>query len=441
MHFLKCPSWKIHLIPSNGWRVSSCVKVEYLKVLNTGLSSKEVIEDENKYLVGTYARTPLVLTSGKGCELFDIDGKEYLDLTSGIAVNALGHGDVDWVEALVKQANTLSHVSNIYYSLPQIELAKRLVTNSFADRVFFTNSGTEATEAAIKFARKFQRTLHSGDQKPPFEFIAYSNCFHGRTMGALALTYKEHYRIPFEPVMPGVHFLEYGDTEASVKLIQSGKIAAVFVEPIQGEGGIYRAKKQFLQSLRDACDQTGALLVYDEVQCGLGRTGHLWAHEPYGVYPDIMTLAKPLAGGLPIGAVLVKEKVSDAINFGDHGSTFAGSPLVCHAATVTFDKISDPSFLASVSKKGKYFKELLVEKLGSNPHVKEVRGAGLIIGIELDVSASALVDACRESGLLVLTAGKGNVVRIVPPLIISEEELNLAAEILADCMPVLGDSN
>lgn len=397
----------------------------------------EVIADEKKFIVGTYARQPVVLSSGKGCILYDVDGKEYLDLSSGIAVNALGHGDPDWLRAVAQQAEVLTHVSNVYYSVPQVELAKKLVASSFADRVFFCNSGTEANEAAIKFARKFQRFSHPDVKDPPVEFIAFSNCFHGRTMGAVALTSKEQYRLPFEPVMPGVTFLEYGDAQAAVELIQTGKIAAVFVEPVQGEGGIYSASKEFLQSLRTACDNAGSLLVYDEVQCGLGRTGYLWAHEAYGVYPDLMSLAKPLAGGLPIGAVLTTERVAAAINFGDHGSTFAGNPLVCSAGIAVLEKISNPSFLASVSDKGQYFKDLLTKKLQGNTHVREIRGIGLIIGVELDLPASPLIEACQQAGLLVLTAGKGNVVRIVPPLIISKEELNQAAEILANCFPVL----
>ncbi|KAA8541960.1 hypothetical protein F0562_023112 [Nyssa sinensis] len=399
------------------------------------------MEAEGTVLVGTYARTPVVLSSGKGCKLFDVEGREYLDMTSGIAVNALGHGDPDWVKAVMEQANTLTHVSNVFYSIPQVELAKRLVACSFADRVFFSNSGTEANEAAIKFARKFQRFSNPDNKRPPMEFISFTNSFHGRTMGAVALTSKEQYRSPFEPVMPGVTFLEYGNIQASRELIQSGKIAAVFVEPIQGEGGIHSATKEFLQSLRSACDDAGSLLVFDEVQCGLGRTGYLWAHEAYGVFPDIMTLAKPLAGGLPIGAVLVTERIAAAIKFGDHGSTFAGAPLVCNAAIAVLDKISKPSFLAAVSKKGQYFKEMLMQKLGGNSHVRELRGLGLIIGIELDVSASPFVDACRNSGLLILTAGKGNVVRLVPPLIISEQELACAAEILLKCLPVLDEGN
>lgn len=429
---------------SNGGRAIACVKVG-VQAPGSGDSgkmgfrgaSKEVMEAEGRLMVGTYARAPVVISHGEGCKLYDAEGREYLDMTAGIAVNALGHGDPDWLKAVVEQANTLTHVSNMFYSIPQVELAERLVSCSFADRVFFSNSGTEANEAAIKFARKFQRFWHPDQKQLATEFISFSNSFHGRTMGSLALTSKEYYRSPFEPVMPGVTFLEYGNIHAARELIQSGKIAAVFVEPIQGEGGIYSATKEFLQSLRSACDDAGSLLVFDEVQCGLGRTGYLWAHESYGIFPDIMTLAKPLAGGLPIGAVLVTERVASAIKYGDHGSTFAGGPLVCKVAVAVLDKISKPTFLDSVSKKGQYFKELLMQKLGGNPHVREVRGLGLIVGIELDVPASPLVDACRNSGLLILTAGKGNVIRIVPPLIISEEELELAAEILLKCLPVL----
>lgn len=398
---------------------------------------KSMMEMEGRVLVGTYARTPVVLASGKGCKLYDAEGREYLDMSSGIAVNALGHGDPDWVKAVVEQANTLTHVSNLYYSIPQVELAKRLVDCSFADRVFFANSGTEANEAAIKFARKFQRHTQPDETQLRTEFISFTNSFHGRTMGALALTSKEQYRSPFEPVMPGVTFVEYGNIQATKKLMEHGKTAAVFVEPIQGEGGIYSATREFLQFLRSSCDEVGALLVFDEVQCGLGRTGYLWAHEAYGVHPDIMTLAKPLAGGLPIGAALVTEKVASTIKSGDHGSTFAGSPLVCKAALAVLNKISDPSFLANVSNKGQTFIELLKQKLEWSPHIKEVRGLGLIIGIELDVSASRLVDVCRDLGLLVLTAGKGNVVRLVPPLIITEQELERAAAIIFQALPVL----
>ncbi|XP_057953388.1 acetylornithine aminotransferase, mitochondrial-like isoform X2 [Malania oleifera] len=444
-HSIKLKSGGAFPGPFGGRRVVNCVNVDVkaseLGKLEAGRVTKEVMEAEGRVLVGTYARSPVVLSSGKGCKLYDCEGKEYLDMTAGIAVNALGHGDPDWLRAVTEQANVLTHVSNVYYSIPQVELAKRLIACSFADRVFFTNSGTEANEAAIKFARKFQRFSQPDGKQLPTEFISFKNSFHGRTMGALALTSKEHYRSPFEPIMPGVTFLEYGNIKAATELIQCGKIAAVFVEPIQGEGGVYSATKEFLQSLRTACDDAGSLLVFDEVQCGLGRTGCLWAHEAYAILPDMMTLAKPLAGGLPIGAVLVTERVAAAINSGDHGSTFAGGPLVCNAAIAVLDKISNPAFLASVSEKGQYLKDMLTRKLGGNSHVRKVRGRGLIIGIELDVPASPLVDACRKSGLLILTAGEGNIVRLVPPLIISEQELDHAVEILSECLPVLDENN
>ncbi|KAI3862314.1 hypothetical protein MKW92_024567 [Papaver armeniacum] len=398
--------------------------------------SKELMAAEANLLVGTYNRAGVVIASGKGCTLYDVEGKEYLDMASGIAVNALGHGDEDWVNAVTQQANILTHVSNVYYSVPQLELAKRLVDGSFADRVFFSNSGTEANEAAIKFARKYQRFSHPDEKQPATEFISFTNSFHGRTMGALALTSKEQYRLPFEPVMPGVSFLDYGNIEAAKEAIVRGKTAAVFVEPIQEKEAYTVQQKNFCSH----CVMHVMLLEPSGVQCGLGRTGYLWAHEIYGVFPDIMTLAKPLAGGLPIGAVLMTNKVASAINYGDHGSTFAGSPLVCNAAVAVFDKVTKPGFLASVTKKGEYLKELLSQKLGGNKHVKEIRGTGLIVGVELDVSASPLVDACRNSGLLILTAGKGNVVRIVPPLVISEQELELGVNIMSKCMSSIDES-
>ncbi|PQP96515.1 acetylornithine aminotransferase mitochondrial [Prunus yedoensis var. nudiflora] len=448
LHLLKPPIFagaRSTRAPANAAAPRACLSVDVRAADQSkpgvAVGSQEVMEAEGRVLVGTYKRPPVVLYSGKGCKLYDPEGREYLDLYSGIAVNALGHGDPDWIRAVTEQARTLTHVSNAYYSIPQVELAKRLVACSFADRVFFSNSGTEANEAAIKFARKFQRFSFPEKKEPATEFISFTNSFHGRTMGAVALTSKEHYRSPFEPVMPGVTFLEYGDIQAATKLIHSGKIAAVFLEPLQGEGGILSPTKEFLQSLRGACDDSGSLLVFDEVQCGLGRTGYLWAHEAYGVFPDIMTLAKPLAGGLPIGAVLVTEKVAASIKYGEHGSTFAGGPLICNAALSVLNKISKTEFLSSVSNKGQYFKELLTKKLGKNPHVREVRGSGLIVGVELDVSASPLVDACRNLGLLIITAGKGNVLRLVPPLIISKQELEHAAEVLLECLPVLDGSN
>ncbi|KAG0568924.1 hypothetical protein KC19_6G052100 [Ceratodon purpureus] len=407
---------------------------------STKLQAEDIIGAESKLFVQTYARSPVVFVRGEGCKLYDTENKEYLDLTAGIAVNALGHGDPTWVKAVIEQAGTLAHVSNLYHTVPQVKLAERLVGSSFADRVFMVNSGTEANEAAIKFARKYHYALskkNGGDATGATELVAFTNGFHGRTLGALSLTSKVQYRTPFEPLVPGAHFVDFGDLEATREVVVAGRTAAIFVEPLQGEGGVCSATNDFLKGLRELCDETGTLLVFDEVQCGLGRTGRLWGHEAYDVKPDIMTLAKPLAGGLPIGAVLVTERVASSIAAGDHGSTFAGGPLVCHAALAVLDRIQAPGFLESVAEKGAYLKSQLQEKLGKNPHVKEVRGEGLLVGIQLDVPASPLVAAALKAGLLILTAGKGDVVRLAPPLIISKQEIDQAVEIIQSCMPSL----
>eukprot|EP00898_Chlorokybus_atmophyticus_P000744 jgi/Chlat1/1670/Chrsp127S01905 len=415
-----------------------------------------IIQAEGKYVVQTYARAPgVVFTHGQGAVLWDSEGRRYLDFSAGIAVNALGHGDPAWIRALTDQAARLAHVSNLYHTVPQVQLAERLVNNSFADRVFYCNSGTEANEAAIKFARKvaYERKLKEG--KPSSsgsgffanlfgktnaiepDLIAFTNSFHGRTMGALALTSKQKYRDPFEPVMPGATFVQFGDLDAAARAIVKGRTAAVFVEPVQGEGGCFTSTQPFLQGLRDLCDQAGALLVFDEVQCGLGRCGKLFAHELYGVQPDIMTLAKPLAGGLPIGAVLTTNRVASAMKPGDHGSTFAGNPLVCNVANTVLDRITEPGFLDGVTRLGERLRSVLRERIGSNPHVKEVRGAGLLVGVQLDCSAAPLQDACREAGLLILTAGAGDVVRLAPPLIITDQEVDTAVDIIASHLHVL----
>lgn len=397
--------------------------------------TQQIVDDEAHYVLQTYARPNVVFTVGKGTKLYDLDGKAYLDFSGGIAVNALGHSDGRWYEAVTQQAQKLSHTSNLYHTVPQVELAKRLVQNSFADKAFFCNSGTEANEGAIKFARKYARVQAGVDPydpqaTAPHEIVSFTNCFHGRTMGALALTYKEQYKSPFLPVMPGHQLASYNDLDSAKSVIKKGKTAAVFVEPVQGEGGCIPSTTRFLAGLRELCDEAGALLVFDEVQCGLGRTGKLWGYQNFGVEPDLMTLAKPLAGGLPIGAVLLKQKVADIMKPGDHGSTFAGNPLVCATACTVFDIIADPSFLASVNSKGERLRAGLRAKLAGNPHVKEVRGSGLLVGVQLDAMAGKLVDAARQEGLLIITAGKGDVIRLVPPLTVTEEEIDSCCEIL-----------
>jgi len=394
------------------------------------MEADNIIQAEARYLVPTYSRPPVVFTRGEGSYLFDREGNRYLDFAAGIAVNALGHSHPSWVEALQAQSHKLTHISNLYYSEPQVDLARRLVESSFADRVFFSNTGAEANEAALKFARKWARLNHGADK---FEVIAFVGGFHGRTMGALSLTYKENYRLPFAPLVPGVTFVPINDLAAFEQAISS-RVCAVFVEPIQGEGGILLAEKEFLAGLRKLCDQHGALLIFDEVQCGLGRTGRLWAHEWSGVMPDIMTLAKPLAGGLPIGATLVTEPIAEAIKVGDHGSTFAGGPLVCSVACAVFDEISRPELLQRVEQNGKQLSAGLLA-VGKD-RVKELRGRGLLLGVQLNAPVKPLIEAARNRGLLIINAGE-DVLRICPPLTITPEEIESGLEILAESMDAL----
>ena len=401
------------------------------------MKTSEFIAWEEKYIVPTYGRPPVVFTHGKGAALFDDQGQRYLDFVSGIAVTALGHSDDEWVAAVAEQAGRLTHVSNLYYTVPQIELARRLVENSFADRVFFCNSGSEANETAFKFARKYARkfvTLHkNADTFTKTGIVAFTASFHGRTMGALSTTHKSKYRQPFAPLVPGVTFADFNDLASATETINQDT-CAVIVEPVQGEGGVNPCDPGFLQGLRALCDESNALLIFDEVQCGLGRSGYLWAHETYGVTPDMMTLAKPLAGGLPIGVTLVTEAIAQVMKPGDHGSTFGGGPLVCSAANVVFDRVSQPQFLAHVRESSAY----LVDRLRAldSPQIVTVRGAGLLIGVELTSNVAPLVTAAREQGLLVINAGE-NVLRLCPPLIVSPAEIDQAVNIIGECLGVL----
>lgn len=389
----------------------------------------EVIANENMYVLQTYVRPDIVFTHGKGPYLYDTDGNEYLDFNAGIAVTALGHADPDWAEAVAQQAQKYGHVSNLYHSEPQATLARKLIENSFADRVYFCNSGAEANEAAIKFARKY--AYERDEQSGRYKIISLTKGFHGRTMGALATTYKQAYKTPFQPLMSGVVFAEFNNL-ASVKEAVDQETCAIIVEPIQGEGGINPSTKEFLLGLRRLCDEHGLLLIFDEVQCGLGRTGYLWAHEMYGVHPDIMSLAKPLAGGLPIGATLVTQKIADAIKPGDHGSTFGANPLACAAANVVFDKVSKPDFLAQIRANSEHMNQRLQEALPRDK-VVEIRGAGYMIGIELTMPVSNIVKRCVDSGVLLISAGE-KTVRMIPPLIVSTADIDRAVDVLASAV-------
>ena len=384
-------------------------------------------EKTEQYVLHTYNRAPFTLVRGEGMYVYDTAGKRYLDFVSGISVNALGHADAGVVAAVAEQVAQLSHVCNLYYTAPQADLAEALCERSFADKVYFGNSGAEAVEAAIKFARKYARETFGPGKT---EVVAFTHSFHGRTAGALALTAKEHYQEPFRPLMPDVRFAPFNDCEAAQKVI-GPQTCAVFVEPIQGEGGINVADDAFLRCLRQACDRYGALLVFDEIQCGMGRSGTLWAHEPSGVQPDMMTLAKALGGGLPIGATLLTDRVAATIQAGDHGSTFAGGPVICRAALETLRRVSDPALLQHVREMG----ALLTQKLRAlgSPRVREVRGRGLMIGVALDVDAWPLVEAGYERGVLLLNAGP-RVLRLLPPLIVEEAHIEELIAVLGELL-------
>ena len=416
------------------------------------MNAQEVIQNEAQYVLQTYGRPDIVFTHGEGCYLYDTEGNKYLDMNAGIAVTALGHSDKLWAEAVADQAGKLTHISNLYHNAPQAELAKKLdidarallelgnradlarikgIGSVYSDRVFFCNSGAEANEAALKFARKF---INEQGNPNKTKIVAFSAGFHGRTIGALSVTYKEKYRAPFAPLMPDVTFIDYNDIDAAKATIDADT-AIVIVEPVQGEGGVRPAKQGFLQALRDLCDEHGAILIFDEVQCGLGRTGRLFAHEVYGVEPDMMTLAKPLAGGLPIGAALMTQKIADVIKPGDHGSTFAGGPLVCRAGSLVLDRVSDPDFLAHVQEMGNYMLESLQQALPPDK-VVDVRGMGLMVGVQLNTAVAPIVPKAAAKGVLVINAGE-DVIRLVPPLIINKEQIDEAVSVLSELVAEL----
>jgi acetylornithine/N-succinyldiaminopimelate aminotransferase len=386
--------------------------------------------DATGALLEVYKRTGPVFVAGEGCSLIAEDGTRYLDFTAGIAVNALGYGHPAVADAIREALEAgLIHTSNLYHTRPAAELAEWLVERSFADRVFFCNSGAEANEGAFKFARRYARE-HGGEGKT--EVVAFHGSFHGRTFGALAATDRPAYQEPFRPLMPGVRFGEVGDTAGADRLIRADRTAAVIIEPVQAEGGVMPVSPAFLKALRYLCDEAGALLIFDEVQVGLGRTGTLWAHEQAGVAPDVMTVAKPLAGGLPMGAVLLTDRVAETIKPGDHATTFGGGPLVASAALATVRTLGDPAFLADVARKGRRLAGLL-QRFSARPGVKAVRGIGLIWGVELDQPAGDVVARALDAGLLICSAGP-NVVRIVPPLVIGDDELERGVDLLDEVL-------
>lgn len=389
------------------------------------MDTRTLLEWFDRYHVNTYVRPPICLVRGEGIRLWDLEGREYLDFTAGVAVVALGHCHPRVTGAIREAAGTLIHASNLFHTAPQISLAKLLCEHSFGDRVFFCNSGAEANEAAFKLARKHAREQFSSDR---YEIIATRNSFHGRTLATLSATGQEKYQHGFEPLVPGFKHVPYNDLRAMERALDN-RTAAVLVEPIQGEGGVNVPDDDYLPGLRKLCDEAGALLILDEIQTGMGRTGRLWAYQHWGVEPDIMTLAKALANGVPVGAVVARESVARALTPGSHGSTFGGTPFVASVAVATLTTILEEKLPERAARVGKHLAQGLLELKAKHPVIREVRGKGLLLGIEMTRPAAPIVTACREAGLLVLTAGD-MVLRLAPPLIVDEATCDRALAIL-----------
>lgn len=394
--------------------------------MSVALTEQKIVADA---VLGTYKADRATLVSGQGCRVTTDDGRTLLDMVSGIGVNALGYNSAVVSNAIASALATgLVHTSNLYRNEPGQKLAQLLTGASFADKVFFCNSGGEANEAALKFARRYGRHVANGDKH---EIVALKGSFHGRLFGTLAATDRPSFRAPFEPLMPGVRFVMPGDFEGATAAVSRERTAAIIAEPVQGEGGVKPLDPAFLKHLRELATANDAVLIFDEVQCGVGRTGTLFAYEQTGVTPDIVTLAKPLAGGLPMGATLVSEKIAECIKPGDHATTFGGGPLVSTVACAVVETIAQPEFLADVKRKGKLLQDGLLTFSRSHALTFEVRGVGLMWGIEFDKPVAPMVAAALEHGLLITSAGE-NVIRLLPPLVISDVEIAEAVGILRE---------
>ncbi len=391
------------------------------------MKTSEIQKLSKQYIINTYGERSIALVKGKGTYVWDADGKKYLDFLAGIAVNALGHCHPEIIKAVKKQVSTLIHVSNFYHIKQQAKLAELLIKHSFEGKCFFCNSGAEANEAAIKLARK-------STEPERFEIITMTGSFHGRTLATITATDNAKYQKGINPLPVGFKHAVFNDIE-SVKKCISDKTCAIMLEPVQGESGIHMAKKDFMIELRKLCDKEKILLIFDEVQCGLGRTGKLFAYEHYNVEPDMITLAKSLGGGLPIGALIAKDKTGSGFGPGDHASTFGGNPLCCAAALTTLKIILRDDLPQHALKMGDYFKNKLEMLKKKYSFIRKVRGIGLMIGVELDFECKEIVEKCQKAGLLINCAS-GNVLRFLPPLVVSEKEIDKAINILDK---ILGD--
>ena len=383
------------------------------------MDSQQWMALSEKHVAHTYNRYPVVLVRGKGTRVWDVEGKEYLDFMAGLAVCNLGHCHPKVVRAIQEQAEKLIHVSNFYYIEPQIRLASLLCEHSFADKVFFCNSGAEANEGAMKLARKYTKEKMGEDR---YEMITMDRSFHGRTFATLTATAQEKFHKGFSPLMPGFKYVPFNDLGAVRSAVDS-KTCAILLEPIQGEGGVNCPSEDYLKGLRQICDEKGILLIFDEVQVGMGRTGRLFAYEHYGIKPDLMTLAKSLAGGVPIGALLIKDRVAEGFKPGDHASTFGGNPLATAAGVAAVTAILEEGMLENCRSVGDYFLSRLKELGRRFPFVQEVRGKGLILGMELEMDGGSIVKEMMNRGILI-NCTMGNILRFLPPLIVTKGEVD-----------------
>ena len=393
------------------------------------MKEKEIMALADENIMNTYKRFPIVLVKGSGVKVWDVNGKEYLDFVAGIAVCNLGHSHPQIIAAVKEQLENLTHVSNLYYTEPQAQLARLLVENSFADKVFFCNSGAEANEAAIKLARKY---AHENMGPDKFELITMKDSFHGRTMATITATGQEKFQFGFTPLLEGFTYVPFNDLQALEARI-SNKTCGIMVEPIQGEGGVNIPGDNYLASVREICDRHGILLIVDEVQTGMGRTGKLFAYEHSGIKPDIMTLAKALGNGFPIGAMLATDKIAKAFVPGNHASTFGGSPLAMAAANATVKTMLQEGILEHCRKMGDYFLLQLKKLQEKHKIIKDVRGKGLMLAAQLNIESGDIVNECLQRGLLIASAGS-KTLRFVPPLIITTQDIDQAVKVLDEVM-------
>jgi len=383
------------------------------------MNKMNFIEEAEQSLLHTYKRYEIILDKGDGVYLYDTDGKQYLDFAAGIAVFALGYNNKEYNDALKAQMDKLIHTSNYYYNIPSIEAAKKILAASGLDRVFFTNSGTESVEGAIKLAKKY---AYNKNGYANHEIVSLDNSFHGRSLGALSVTGNCEYQKAFKPMVEGIKFSKFNDL-SSVKFQITDKTCAIIIEPVQGEGGIYPATKEFLQGVKSLCEEKDIVLIFDEIQCGMGRTGSMFAYQDYGVMPDIVTSAKALGCGVPVGAFIANEKVASAMVPGDHGTTYGGNPLVCAAVSKVFDLFESNDIINHVNEITPYLENQLDKLVDEYNFIIERRGKGLMQGIVFSMPVNDIILKAQEKGLIIISAGK-NVIRLVPPLIITEEHVD-----------------